>query len=103
MQSKLLHTLWSFTVMTLMIIGLGGLVYNTLRGGGWLQQFAGEVWDAGLRKPYVIIPLVAVSLWLVWLAFRGKLAGGKSHRGADLMVMALAAIGVYVIYDWLRG
>ena len=89
--------------MTLMIIGLGGLVYNTLRGGGWLQQFAGVVWDAGARKPYVTIPLVAVSLWVAWLILKGKLAGGKSNPGADLMVMALAAIGAYVIYDWFRG
>ena len=103
MKSKLLQTLWSFTVMTLVILGISGLVYNTLRGGGWLQRFAGVVWDAGLRHPFVIIPLVGVSLWIAWLTLSGKLAAGKSNRGADLMVMALAAIGAYVIYDWLRG
>ena len=89
--------------MTLVILGIGGLVFNTLRGGGWLQRFVGVVWDVGLSQPYVIVPLVLVSLWIAWLTLNGKLAAGKSNSGADLMVMLLAAIGVYVLYDWLVG
>ena len=103
MNNKLLQTLWSFTVMTLMILGISGLVYNTLRGDGWLQRLAGVVWDAGLRQPFVIVPLVGASIVIAWLTLNGKLAAGKANRGADLMVMLLAAIGVYVLYDWLRG
>jgi hypothetical protein len=103
MNSQFLKTVWSFTVMTLMIIGIGGLVYNTLRGGGWLQRTLGVVWDAGLRHPVVIVPLVLISIFIAWLTLNGKIAGGKSNPGADMFVLGLAAIGGYVVYDWLMN
>lgn len=102
-MKNLLKILWSFTLMTLMILGIGGLVFNTLRSGGWLQRFAGVVWDAGLRNPFVILPLVGLSFWIAWLALNDKLVFGKSNRGADFMVLVLAALGVYALYDWFMG
>lgn len=100
---KYLQILWSFIVMALVILGIGGLMYNTLRGGGWLQRFAGVAWDAGLRHPLVIAPLVALSLWIAWLTLNGKLVLGKSGRGTNFIVYLLALLGAYILYNWLTG
>ena len=99
-MSKLLKDLWSFVMMGLMIAGIAGLAFNMFRDDGWMSKVVGVVWDAEVRSPLIVTPVIVFSAWIGWLALTGRLATGKGNPFADLMVIALAISGAYFLGAW---
>ena len=98
-----LTTLWNLILMALVILGMGGLAYQTLRPGGWMSQVLGVAIDKGQRHPLVIGLVVAASIWVAWRALNGNLVSGKSgSRVMDMLFYALALVGAYVLFTWLK-
>ena len=85
-------------VLLLMLIGIGGLLYKSLRPGGWLSRFAGGLMDAsGWASLFGIGVLLGFSLLVrEWLDDPGR----SGSRG-DVLLYAAMGLGVFFAFELL--
>jgi hypothetical protein len=102
MKSGLLGDLWSYLAFALMLVGITGLSWELFREDGWAKSFLGAVWDAEIRNPLIVTPVLIGTVFLVTLFFRGGLKVGKGNPFSDAFVYLLMAAGVYFAFKWLR-
>lgn len=100
MGKRLLSTVWSCIVMILTIAGIGGLAFNMFRDGGWSSTIVGTVFDAEMRSPLIVTPVILFTIWIAWLALTGRLGMGKGNPLGNLIVYALAIAGAYFLSEW---
>lgn len=96
-----LADVWGILAFFLMMTGIAGLSWEIFHEGGWGQQFLGMTWQATVRKPMVMLPVLVGAVAIFVLATRGRLTVGKGHPFSDAIVYGLMALGIFFIYRWL--
>jgi hypothetical protein len=93
------RALVGFAVATLVMLGVGGTVYNLAAPGGWLAGVFGRNLAVGMAAA---LPFLAIGacLWLAreWIPVRAR------NRSSELFVYGFAAAGVlYFVELILKG
>lgn len=96
-----LADVWGILAFFLMMTGIAGLSWEIFHEGGWGQRFLGTTWQATVRKPMVMLPVLVGAVAIFVLATRGRLTVGKGHPFSDAIVYVLMALGLFFIYRWL--
>ena len=95
----LVRALVGFAVATLVMLGIGGTVYNMVVPGGWLAGVFGRNLASGVAVVLAFI-IVGACLWLAreWIPARAR------NRTSELFVYGFAAAGVmYFVELILKG
>jgi hypothetical protein len=93
------YALAGLILVSMVLIGLGGTVYKLLAPDGWVAQAFERSFAAGL---VTLVSIVSVAL-LAWLS-RGSASPIVRNRAADVIVYALAVVGVfYAVQLALKG
>ena len=105
MMKKIIDDVMAYITFTLILIGIGGLSFDTFKVDGLLERFLGVVWEAEVRQPLLITPIVGGALFLVSFFLRGGISGatsGKANLLNNIPVYILMACGAYYLFQWLR-
>ena len=95
----LLQGLAGFVVATLVMLGVGGSVYNLVAPGGWLAGVFGRNLAGGMAAVLAFI-IIGACVWLArdWISLRDR------DRFSELFVYGFAAAGVmYFVELLLKG
>jgi hypothetical protein len=90
-----LQTLFHLLLFSLLVLGFGGVLYNALRSGGWVQSVLGQIWDQHpIAAIVVLLATLAGATWgtrfLEHLPLYGK-------RG-DMLVYCCLALGLFFAF-----
>ena len=97
--SAFFQAIAGFAVAALVMLGVGGTVYNLVAPGGWLAQVFGRSMAGGLAA---ILALLIVSV-CVQLTNR-MLPAGTRNRYSELFAYGFAATGAIYAFEYLiRG
>lgn len=88
--------------MVMMLIGIGGLAFNTFKSGGWGSRLMNGLFEGNHGLLIGFVALAAIILG--WLSLTGKLVvGNKQSALYDVPVYALVLAGIYFTITWLRA
>lgn len=97
--AHLLQAIAGFAVATLVMLGVGGTVYNLVAPGGWLAGVFGRNLAGGMAAVLAFI-IIGACLWLArdWIPARDR------NRYSELFVYGFAAAGMmYFVELVLKG
>jgi hypothetical protein len=97
---EFLEYVQSFTVIGLVLFGIGGFSYHLFRDEGWVEAVIGNVWDVGVQYPLITIPVIIAALFLGRMWSQQRLIHGRTSKVPDLFIYALMAAGVVFIGRW---
>lgn len=59
------HTLFQLLFLSLLLLGLGGLIFKAVRPGGWLEALSGGLWQENPGFAIgVLLALIIGSMWV---------------------------------------
>lgn len=97
--SAFFQAIVGFAIAVLVMLGVGGTVYQLVAPGGWLAQVFGRSLAGGM---VAFLGLLIIGL-CAWLA-RSWISVGSRNRHSDLFVYGFAAAGAfYTIEVFTRG
>ncbi len=88
-------TLFHLMLFSLLLLGLGGLIYKSLRGGGWIETLLGSVWA---QHPAMAMPALLAAAGVGALLkryFDNRAMFGK--RG-DILVYGWLSLGLFFAF-----
>jgi hypothetical protein len=100
MVKEILEYVQSFTVIGLVLFGIGGFSYHLFRDEGWVEAIIGNVWDVGVEYPLITIPVIIAAVFLGKLWSKSRTPMGRTSKVPDLFIYALMAAGVVFIGRW---
>ncbi len=107
-QAKLKHTsdtsvffqsLAGFAIALLVMLGVGGTVYNLIAPGGWFAQIFGRSLAGGLATLLALM-MIGLCAWLMrsWVSVTSR------NRYSELFVYVFAAAGLlYAVELMMKG
>lgn len=99
-MQRIIGAAWAYIVFTLVLIGIVGLSLEFFKDNGLIERTFDVVWDAEVRHPLLITPILGGTLLLLSIFLRGGLTTGKGHSFSDLLLYAMMSSGVYYSYKW---
>ena len=100
-MNKILEYFQSFMSVVLMLFGIVGVCYHLFRDEGWIESGIGKAWEASLKHPLIVIPvIIAVILFgKLWMDRRG----GRSNTSKvpDFLIYLLMAGGFIFVGRWV--
>ena len=99
-MKEALEYLQSFVSIVFMLFGITGVSYHLFKDEGWIGTILGSVWDAAIRYPLLVFPIIigAVLLGMMWKQQRG--VHGSTSKLPDLVIYGLMAAGAVFIGRW---
>jgi hypothetical protein len=89
------QTLFHLLLFSLLVLGIGGLLYKALRSEGWLESVLGRIWDQHPTAAIVtLLAALAGATWGTRLFERLPLYG---KRG-DMLVYCCLALGLFFAF-----
>ena len=90
-----LQTLFHLLLFSLLVLGIGGLLYKALRSGGWVESVLGRIWDQ--HPTAAIVTLLVTLAGVTWgtRLFEHLPLYGK--RG-DMLVYCCLALGLFFAF-----
>lgn len=88
------HTLFQLLLLSLLLLGIGGLAFKALGTDGWLQQLLASAWDSGGlgHASLVLVALLAAGAWIKRLLYRRPHA---THLGGDALAIGFLLMGAF--------
>ena len=93
----------SFTVIGLVIAGIGGVAYNMFKENGWLVTILGGVWSAQVQHPAIAIPVTIAVVVVGKLWFDYNRATGHTSKLPDVLIYVVMGAGVYFIWQFFSS
>jgi len=90
----------SFTVIGLVLAGIGGVMYNMFKEDGWLGMILGKVWSAQMEHPAVAIPVTIGVVFIGKMWYDHNRAKGHTSKFPDVMIYIIMAAGVYFLWKF---
>ena len=87
------QTLFQMLLLSLLLLGIGGLVIKALGADGWLPGLLKAAWDSG--PGYLATVTVALLLGSVWVKRAFYRRPSAINRTGDALVMGFLALGVF--------
>jgi hypothetical protein len=88
-------TLFHLMLFSLLLLGLGGLAYKSLRGGGWIETALGGLWS---QHPTMALPALLAAAGVVALAKRFFDNRGMFGKRGDILVYGCLSLGLFFAF-----
>lgn len=88
-----IHTLFEMLVLSLLLLGMGGLVFKAIGAGGWLPSLLTSAWQSG--PGYLVCVSVGLFLGGVWLKRTFYRRPAAINRTGDALVFGCIALGAF--------
>ena len=85
-------TLFQLMFLSLLLLGLGGLVFKAVRPGGWLEGLLGGAW--AIHPGYALLAILVLAAGGAWAKRTAERLPMFKHRGEWLLYSWLA-VGAY--------
>ena len=94
--STFFQAIAGFVVAVLVMLGVGGTVYNLIAPGGWFAQIFGRSLEGGLSAVLAFM-VIGLCTWLTrsWISVRSR------NRYSELFVYLFAAAGAVYAFQFL--
>lgn len=99
-MQRLFEDVWTYIVFTLVLIGIVGISLILFKDDGLVELALGVVWDAEVRNPLLITPILGGTLFLLSVFLRDGLGTGKGPWLSDLLLYSMMACGIFFSYQW---
>ena len=83
------HAIAGFAIATLVMIGFGGTIYESIAPGGWFAQLFGRSVAGGLAVLLALL-LIGASAWLL----RAWVSITQRNRYSEVFVYVFAGVGL---------
>ena len=94
--SAFFQALAGFAIAGLVMVGVGGTVYNLISPGGWFAQMFGRSLAGGLAALLAFL-LIGLCAWLT----RGFVSHGTRNRYSEVFVYVFAAAGALYSLEFM--
>ncbi|MBK8015425.1 MAG: hypothetical protein IPK20_01155 [Betaproteobacteria bacterium] len=84
------------SVVVLLVLGIGGLIYNAFKPGGWLGRYVGGALDGGAGSILMGLLGLLIGGYMIKRWFDG--VDAKSSRG-DLLLYVGIGLGLFYGYQ----
>ena len=91
----------SFVMMGLVLTGILGLIYRTVKEEGWLGTVVDKIWDAIVDHPLVTIPLLVAAAVIGKLWHGYQVEKGYTSKLPNFFLYGVMAAGVYFIWHFV--
>ena len=90
-----IQTLFHLLLFSLLLLGMGGLVYKALRSGGWVESILESFWGQ-----HPLMAIMALSLAMVAAAVARRYLDNVSMFGkrGDVLVYGCLALGLFFAF-----
>src|SRR3954463_1995532 len=93
------QTAFSFMIVGLVLLGIGGTIYKVISPDGWVAQAFGRSLSAGVAALGSLLMIAG----LAWFS-RGWSSPRSHNRFPELLVYTFAAAGLlYLAQIWMKG
>jgi hypothetical protein len=103
-MKNILEEVMAYVSFILILVGIGGMSFELFKEDGLFERLLGIVWEAQVRQPLLIIPVVGGALVLSSIFLRGGLATSKNGKNknvfSNMMVYLFMVCGAYYSYQW---
>lgn len=89
------QTLFHLLLFSLLLLGFGGLIYKSLRSGGWVESLLGNVWA---QHPGMAIMALLGGLTVAMAAKRYFNNTATFSRRGDVLVYGCLALGLFFAF-----
>lgn len=86
------HTLFQLLFLSLLLLGLGGLIFKAVRPDGWLEALSSGLWQA--NPGYALALLLALIIGSTWLKRSVERLPLFNRRG-EWLVYGCLALGAF--------
>ena len=90
-----IQTLFHLMLFSLLLLGVGGLVYKALRSGGWVESILGAFWA---QHPVVLIMALATAMAVAAGARRYFDNVAMLGKRGDMLVYGCLALGLFFAF-----
>jgi len=94
--SAFFQALAGFAIAALVMVGVGGTVYNLISPGGWFAQLFGRSLAGGLAALLAFL-VIGLCAWLT----RGWVSHGTRNRYSEVFVYFFAAAGALYSLEFM--
>ena len=99
-MKNLTEYMQSFTVIGLVLFGITGFSYHLFKDDGWVELLVGNLWDASVQYPLIVIPIVVAAVFLGKMWSEGRTPMGRTSKVPNAFIYALMAAGAVFIGRW---
>lgn len=104
-MKNILQETMAYVSFVLILVGIVGISFELFKEAGLFERLLDIVWDAEVRQPLLIVPMVGGALLLSSIFLRGGLATGKNGKNknmfSNMMVYLFMVCGAYYSYQWV--
>ena len=90
-----IQTLFHLLLFSLLLLGLGGLIYKALRSGGWIESILGSFWA---QHPTMAIVAMLAALGVAACAKRYFDNATMFGKRGDILVYGCLALGLFFAF-----
>ena len=88
----------SFLMMGLVVAGIVGLVYRTIKEEGWLGTVVDRTWNAVVDHPTVMIPLLIAAAVIGKLWHGHQVEKGYTSKLPNFFLYCVMTAGLYFVW-----
>ena len=97
--SAFFHAIAGVAIAMLVMLGVGGTVYNLVAPGGWLAVAFGRSFAGGMAAVLALL-IIAACAWLT----RDLFSVGARNRHSEVFAYGFAAVGaIYAVQVLVKG
>ncbi len=90
-----IQTLFHLLLLSLLLLGFGGLIYKALRSGGWIESILGSFWA---QHPAMAIVTLLAAVGVAACAKRYFDNATMFGKRGDILVYGCLALGLYFAF-----
>ena len=90
-----IQTLFHLLLFSLLLLGLGGLIYKALRSGGWIESILGSFWA---QHPAMAIVAMLAAVGIAVCAKRYFDNATMFGKRGDVLVYGCLALGLFFAF-----
>ncbi|MEO8003490.1 MAG: hypothetical protein ABI771_01180 [Betaproteobacteria bacterium] len=88
-------TLFHLMLFSLLLLGLGGLMYKSMRSGGWIETALGGIWA---QHPAMALPALLAAAGVGALLKRYFDNRGMFGKRGDILVYGCLSLGLFFAF-----
>lgn len=97
-MKAILNMAGAVVVGSLILLGIGGIVFHLFRDDGWIAKGLGAIWEAQYQAPMTTIALIVAALFVVRMLHSAQIGGKRGSAIPDLILYTFIATGIYFLY-----
>ena len=88
-----LHTLFQILLLSMLLLGIGGIVFKAIGADGWLPGLLQSAWDSG--PAHLVLATSALFVGGMWIKRFLYRRPNVNNRTGDFLVFGCLALGIF--------